>query len=1138
MRGARVLAAEEVIPLQTTKRRREYRAWRGWVRLPALALVLFHSAAIAQLNENCIVSVLNRNTQVRPDGTWLLPNIPANFGAVRARATCLENGTTLSGQSAFFTIPTNGSVDVPPIVLGPVTPIPTQLVVSGAPTMLTQVDQTVQLTVTGIYADGTQANLTNANSGTQYLISNANLATITANGLLTAKASGTVLVQAINEGTQGLLQFMIALSADSDGDGILDDIELANGLNPNNPADALDDADRDGLNNRDELQRGTAIQNPDTDGDTLADGEEVNPGQDGFITNPLLSDTDGDGVPDNVEVASVSDPTDPSSVNLALALTGITVIPPDFLINVNSIEGEGFQQLTVTGEFILGGTINLTARARGTDYASSDLLVCNFGAEDGRVFGGQDGTCTITVTNNGFTAMANATVVGFTPIAISQIAISGYANNVDAAGDFAFVAAGATGLQVVGVSNPEFPQIVGEADTPGNANDIRIVGGLAFIADGNFGLRILDVSNPANPLNVGSVDTTGEAVDVMVVGNRAYIADSLSGLAIVNVTNPANPTILGTVDTPGTARGVDVLQMGNSFYAVIADDSPSPGLRVIDVTNPATASIVGNLVLSGSPKDLRINGNLAYVAAFTGGMQIVDLTIPQSPIARGSLPSQFVPRDVEVAGRFALFAEQLFPNAVPVVDVTDPQNPILRTTINFSGLGDYAGTGIAVAGPFLYMTGESFIVGPENGTVGNTRLFIGQFLPQADLAGVPPQVSMISPADGATAIQGSTVSLRANASDDIAVGAVTFVVNGVDVFTDNSAPYEALYTIPNNATNLTILARATDLGNNVGTSAPVEISAIPDPGTTISGRVVREDTLSPVTGAAVMCVNLNVISTADGTFTINNAPTVAGDISCQATFLDAATNMTLRGFSAALPPVAGGVTAIGDLFIREGGRLLLLTDVITPGTTALADALAAAGNDVTVRPPPEFTWDGTNPPINDFDCVVHLDGTTYGSAQPASGQQALVNFVNLGGGYITSQWMGYERTTGLTTGMNDLILFGWGGGDGGENCGGCITTYVKVQSQSSHPVLNGVADNFTFAADGNSAGQLFGFAGNQPVVLMTQAASGRPAVAIREVGLGRTVQFSVAPNYLGQGQELLVADIQRLYANAAAWACR
>src|SRR5438477_10597145 len=78
----------------------------------------------AQINQNCTVSVLNRNVQVNSDGTWVIPNLPANFGPVRARATCIQNGTTTYGQSNFFTVAASQSVTLPRIALGAVTPIP------------------------------------------------------------------------------------------------------------------------------------------------------------------------------------------------------------------------------------------------------------------------------------------------------------------------------------------------------------------------------------------------------------------------------------------------------------------------------------------------------------------------------------------------------------------------------------------------------------------------------------------------------------------------------------------------------------------------------------------------------------------------------------------------------------------------------------------------------------------------------------------------------------------------------------------------------------------------------------------------------------------------------------------------------
>lgn len=58
------------------------------------------------------------------------------------------------------------------------------------------------------------------------------------------------------------------------------------------------DEDMDGLIKKEEKNLGTDPKNPDTDGDGLKDGEEVNL----YKTNPLNADTDGDGLPDGEEI--------------------------------------------------------------------------------------------------------------------------------------------------------------------------------------------------------------------------------------------------------------------------------------------------------------------------------------------------------------------------------------------------------------------------------------------------------------------------------------------------------------------------------------------------------------------------------------------------------------------------------------------------------------------------------------------------------------------------------------------------------------------------------------------------------------------------------------------------------------------
>ena len=88
------------------------------------------------------------------------------------------------------------------------------------------------------------------------------------------------------------------LLPDEDEDGISNTYEDANGLDRNDPADAALDPDMDGLDNLAEFLLGTLINNNDTDGDNLLDGEEVNT----HGTNPLLADTDGDTLNDDVEI--------------------------------------------------------------------------------------------------------------------------------------------------------------------------------------------------------------------------------------------------------------------------------------------------------------------------------------------------------------------------------------------------------------------------------------------------------------------------------------------------------------------------------------------------------------------------------------------------------------------------------------------------------------------------------------------------------------------------------------------------------------------------------------------------------------------------------------------------------------------
>src|SRR5207342_1571481 len=78
---------------------------------------------------------------------------------------------------------------------------------------------------------------------------------------------------------------------------------------------------------------GTDVRNPASDADGLLDGEEVHT----HHTSPLIADTDGDLIPDGIEIRTGTLPLNRASYDLKKATATSTLVPSSFLLTTNPL---------------------------------------------------------------------------------------------------------------------------------------------------------------------------------------------------------------------------------------------------------------------------------------------------------------------------------------------------------------------------------------------------------------------------------------------------------------------------------------------------------------------------------------------------------------------------------------------------------------------------------------------------------------------------------------------------------------------------------------------------------------------------------------------------------------------------------
>lgn len=314
------------------------------------------------------------------------------------------------------------------------------------------------------------------------------------------------------------------------------------------------------------------------------------------------------------------------------------------------------------------------------------------------------------------------------------------------------------------------------------------------------------VNGPSVEYTVGSVtppaDTTAPTVAITAPanGSSATVGDM--------VTVAANAS-----DTVGVTK-VEFLVNGS----VVATDTEAPYTYAWDTTGKSA----GNYALTAKAYDAA--GNVA-----TSGVATIALAAPQATVTATAT----------ISGSTATLRW-----------VTTGANPtewtVGRDGTDSSGYGAWSTTvpGDRREHVFNYLrAGDTYnlTVSAADGRTATVTITV----PGAPTDTTAPSVSLTSPANGTSVTKGSAVTIAANASDNVGVTKVEFLVNGSVVNTDTSAPYSYSWSTASAATGVhSISAKAYDTAGNVGTAAAVQLTltaAPSNPGTWLSGVATNED---------------------------------------------------------------------------------------------------------------------------------------------------------------------------------------------------------------------------------------------------------------------------------------------------------
>ncbi len=208
------------------------------------------------------------------------------------------------------------------------------------------------------------------------------------------------------------------------------------------------------------------------------------------------------------------------------------------------------------------------------------------------------------------------------PVPRGQVETASTVYQVVLDGDRAVVCDLSSALYVIDIVDPDSPQVLGTLPIPEMiVTGLAVDNGYAYVSVQWWGVLIVDISDPANPVQVGIADVIESPSTVLADFPLVYVIDLEGGLEILDVSDPGSPQHIGTYCCPsgGLALRGHLMFVNNGI-----------GLEVVDVSNPQAPVRVGQASVPARG-DMKLSGDLLYLAGGETGLHVVDVQDPLAP---------------------------------------------------------------------------------------------------------------------------------------------------------------------------------------------------------------------------------------------------------------------------------------------------------------------------------------------------------------------------------------------------------------------------------------------------------------------------------------------------------------------------